>query len=71
VKTGQTTSHRPRPARTRRAGGGTELEYRYGALLLAHLLTGDPVTDLGDDVLPVQVAFQAGVFSPVDHLATI
>src|SRR5213592_4795288 len=49
-------------------GGGTVLEHRYGAVLLAHLLTGDPVTELGDDVAPVRVAFQARAFSPVDDL---
>src|SRR5512132_4073331 len=49
-------------------GGGTVLEHRYGAVLLAHLLTGDPVTELGDDLAPVQVAFQASAFSPVDDL---
>jgi hypothetical protein len=31
-------------------GGGTRLEHRYGAVLLAALLTGDPVSELGDDV---------------------
>jgi hypothetical protein len=49
-------------------GGGTVLEHRYGAVLLAHLLTGDPATELGDDVAPVQITFQASAFSPVDDL---
>lgn len=49
-------------------GGGTVLEHRYGAVLLAHLLCGDPVAELGDDVAPVQMIFQASAFSPVDDL---
>jgi hypothetical protein len=49
-------------------GGGTVLEHRYGALLLSSLLTGDPVTELGDDAIPVSVRFQAGAVSPVDDL---
>src|SRR5713226_8391846 len=49
-------------------GGGIVLEHRYGALLLSSLLTGDPVTELGDDAVPVSVRFQAGAVSPVDDL---
>ena len=49
-------------------GGGTVLEHRYGAVLLAHLLCSDPVAELGDDVAPVQMTFQASAFSPVDDL---
>lgn len=49
-------------------GGGTVLEHRYGAVLLSSLLTGDPVTELGDDTVPVSVRFQAGAISPVDDL---
>lgn len=49
-------------------GGGTVLEHRYGAIILAHLLSGDSVTELGDDVAPVQVTFQASAFSSVDDL---
>lgn len=49
-------------------GGGTVLEHRYGALLLSSLLTGDPVTELGDDAVPGSVRFQAGDISPVDDL---
>lgn len=49
-------------------GGGTVLEHRYGAVLLACLLTGDPVTELGDDATPVAVRFQASAVSPVDDL---
>lgn len=49
-------------------GGGTRLEHRYGATLLVALLTGDPVTELGDDVTPRSVRFQASSVSPVDDL---
>jgi hypothetical protein len=49
-------------------GGGVVLEHRYGAVLLCSLLTGDPLTELGDDVRPDSVRFQAGTVSPVDDL---
>ena len=49
-------------------GGGVVLEHRYGACLLASLLTGDPLTELGTDVAPVAVRFQASAVSPVDDL---
>ena len=49
-------------------GGGTTLEHRYGAVLAASVLTGDPVTELGDSVTPGTVFFQASAFSPVDDL---
>lgn len=49
-------------------GGGTVLEHRFGAVLLACLLTADPVVGLGDDVDPIEVVFQASSFSPVDDL---
>ncbi len=52
-------------------GGGTVLEHRYGATLLAALLTGDPVPVLGADARPVTVRFQASAFSPVDDLLII
>lgn len=52
-------------------GGGTVLEHCYGAVLLAHLLTGAPVPMLGDDVTPVKVQFQAGDVSPVDDLLVV
>lgn len=48
-------------------GGGTALEHRYGAVLLSHLLTEDPVPMLGDDVVLREVHFQAAsAGSPVD-----
>jgi hypothetical protein len=34
------------------AGMGVVLEHRFGVVLLAHLLTGDRVPTLGDDVVP-------------------
>jgi hypothetical protein len=49
-------------------GGGTVLEHRYGALLLTHLLTADPLAELGDDVTPSEISFQAGAYSAVDDL---
>ena len=49
-------------------GGGTVLEHRYGALLLSHLLTADPIAELGDDVTPREINFQASSFSAVDDL---
>ncbi|WP_150494190.1 tetratricopeptide repeat protein [Streptomyces kanamyceticus] len=47
------------------------LEHRYGAILLGHLLTGDPLTELGDDVTPRRITFQASSFSPVDDVVVI
>jgi tetratricopeptide (TPR) repeat protein len=52
-------------------GGGTVLEHCYGAVLLSHLLLGDPVGELGDDVVPVSVRFQDSAFSPVDDLIVV
>src|ERR1700694_4615253 len=52
-------------------GGGTVLEHTFGATLLAALLTGDPVSALGDEQRPVSVSFQAGNWSPVDDLVVI
>jgi hypothetical protein len=52
-------------------GGGTVLEHRYGAVLLASLLTRDPVTELGDDATPTSVHFQASAVSPADDLVVV
>jgi hypothetical protein len=49
-------------------GGGVVLEHRYGACLLASVLTGDSLQELGDDATPVTVSFQAIASSPVDDL---
>ncbi len=38
-------------------GGGTVLEHRYGAVLLAALLTGDPVPALAGAFTVTDVAF--------------
>jgi hypothetical protein len=52
-------------------GGGVVLEHRYGATLITALLTGDPLTELGDDAIPLEVRFQASAESPVDDLLVI
>ena len=52
-------------------GGGTVLEHRYGAMLLSHLITGDPLPELGNDATVVRVAFQASTQSPVDDLLVL
>src|ERR1700733_8994974 len=52
-------------------GGGTVLELRYGATLLSALLTGDPLPELGDNVIPISVRFQAGPESAVDDLLIV
>ena len=44
------------------------LEHQYGATLLASLLTGDPLPELGDDVTPMVVRFQVSAVSAVDDL---
>jgi len=49
-------------------GGGTVLEHLYAAVLLSSLLTGDPITELGDDATPVSVRFQGRTLSAVDDL---
>ncbi|GHG14447.1 MULTISPECIES: tetratricopeptide repeat protein [Amycolatopsis] len=49
-------------------GGGVVLEHQYGAVLLGHLLLGDPLPELGDDVVPTMVRFQGSAFSAVDDL---
>jgi hypothetical protein len=49
-------------------GGGVVLEHQYGATLLATLLTGDPLPELGDDVTPIVARFQASAVSAVDDL---
>lgn len=49
-------------------GGGTVLEHRYGAFVLAHLLSGAPLPELDGLAAPVSVRFQAGAESAVDDL---
>lgn len=41
-------------------GGGVLLEYLYGAVLLSHLLAGNPIVELGQDATPISVQFQVG-----------
>ena len=48
-----------------------EFEKRYGALILSHLLTGDPVSELGDDATVTSVWFQARAESAVDDLLIV
>ena len=67
----QVSSARGAPSPYSTGGGGTVLEHRYGALLLSHLLAGDPVPELGDDATVVTVAFQAGATSTVDDLLVV
>lgn len=49
-------------------GGGVRLEHRYAATLLAAVLTGDPMNELGDDAVPLRVRLQASDVSPVDDV---
>lgn len=49
-------------------GGGVTLEHQYTATLLAALLIGDPVPELGDRVLLTTVRLQASDVSAVDDL---
>jgi hypothetical protein len=48
-------------------GGGFSLEHRYGALFMARMLSGTPLTVLGGRP-PTSVAFQQAPVSPVDDL---
>lgn len=48
-------------------GGGTRLEHRLGAVLLVHLLTADPMLELGERA-PERVAFQQSPATSVDDL---
>ncbi|MFB7998811.1 hypothetical protein ACFC4G_39040 [Streptomyces sp. NPDC056002] len=49
-------------------GGGVWLEHRYAATLIAALVTEDPVSELGDEVVPLVVRLQASDVSPVDDI---
>ncbi|MFG3117478.1 hypothetical protein ACGF4C_24135 [Streptomyces sp. NPDC048197] len=49
-------------------GGGVRLEHRYAATLLAAVLTEDPVSELGDDIVPCLVRLQASDISPIDDV---
>jgi type I restriction system adenine methylase HsdM len=50
---------------------GAILEQRFGAVLLAHLLLGEPISALGDDLTPVTVRFQDSASSSVDDMTVI
>ncbi|ONH25786.1 hypothetical protein [Pseudofrankia asymbiotica] len=52
-------------------GGGTVLEHAYGAVLLAALLQGVPVSGLGNEVRPREVRFQQSATCPVDDLVVL
>lgn len=47
-------------------GGGVSFERTYGATLLTSLLLGDTAPGLGDELVLVEIAFQAGNKAPVD-----
>ncbi|MFE9813230.1 ATP-binding protein [Streptomyces sp. NPDC005548] len=49
-------------------GGGVWLEHRYAATLVAALLTENPISELGDDVVPCAVRLQASHLSPIDDV---
>ena len=68
---GQTTADDPLASPYSTGGGGPEFEKRYGALILSHLLTGDPVPELGDDATVTSVLFQARAESVVDDLLIV
>lgn len=50
------------------AGGGVVLEHQYGAVLLSQLLSGRPMEELGAEVAPELLIFQASQYSQVDDL---
>ncbi len=62
---------RERATRYSTGGGGVVLEHRYGATLIAALLTGAPLPELGDNATAEEVRFQASAYSPVDDLMVI
>jgi hypothetical protein len=62
---------RERATRYSTGGGGVVLEHRYGATLIAALLTGAQLSELGDNATAEEVRFQASAYSPVDDLMVI
>lgn len=52
-------------------GGGVVLELQYGAMLIAALLTGDQLPELGDRATPLSVRFQALEYRPVDDFLVV
>ncbi|GGR47998.1 hypothetical protein GCM10010251_76320 [Streptomyces aurantiogriseus] len=63
---GVTTTDGSSPYAT--GGGGVWIEHRYAATLVAALLTEDPISELGDDVVPHSVRLQASHISPIDDV---
>ena len=49
-------------------GGGIVLEHRYGAFVLAHVLSGAPLYELDGVTAPTAVRFQTSAESAVDDL---
>jgi len=49
-------------------GGGVRLEHRYAATILAAMLAGDPISELGDDAAIDVVRLQASEVSVVDDI---
>ncbi len=49
-------------------GGGVTLEHTYAACLLAKLLAGEPISELGDNLTVSSIRLQAGDTSPVDDV---
>ena len=49
-------------------GGGVTLEHNYAATLLIHLLTGDPLHELGDRLTVDRIRLQASDVSAVDDI---
>ncbi|MER7179124.1 ATP-binding protein [Streptomyces hyaluromycini] len=49
-------------------GGGVWIEHRYAATLVAAVLAEDPISELGDDVVPHSVRLQASYISPIDDV---
>jgi hypothetical protein len=52
-------------------GGGTRLEHAYAALIVASMLAGESVPELGDDVAIDSVRLQASDVSDVDDLLLV
>jgi hypothetical protein len=49
-------------------GGGVTLEHTYAACLLAAVLAGDPIAELGDQLKVSSVKLQASDVSPIDDI---
>ena len=49
-------------------GGGVTLERTYAACLMAALLAGDPINELGDGLFVSSIRLQASDASPIDDV---